>query len=81
MSVLGSIIALGAALAFVAVAVLLIWGGYLALRDEVRRSFIITRPGPAARALDLLLIVGPLLGAALLSLLGAGKIALVALGL
>lgn len=81
MSALGSIIALGAALAFAVVAALLVWGGYLTLRDELRRSFIVNPPAPAARAFNVLLFVGPLLGAALLSLLAAGKIALVALGI
>lgn len=81
MAILGSIIGLAAAVAFAAVGALLLWGGYLALRDEVRRSFIITRPGPADRALDLLLVVGPLVVTAIFSLLAAGRVAQVALGL
>lgn len=80
MSILGSIIALASAVAFAAVAALLLWGGYLTLRDEVRRSFIITRPSPASRALDLALVVGPLVITALFSLLAAGRIVQVALG-
>jgi len=80
MAILSAILGTGIAIAFALVGVVTLWGGYLALRDEIRRSFIITRPGPAVRARDLLLFVGPLLGVALLSLLAAGKILLVALG-
>ena len=80
MSILIALLGTGVALAFALVGGLTLWGGYLALRDEIRRSFIITRPTPAARARDLLLFAGPLLGVAALSLLAAGKILLVALG-
>lgn len=81
MFVLGSIVALGAALVFAAVAGILAWGGIVSLRRELLRGFVSTNPSPAERALAIALVAIPLLGAALLSLLAAGQIALVALGL
>ncbi|MBX0330155.1 hypothetical protein K2Z83_21025 [Oscillochloris sp. ZM17-4] len=81
MSILGSIIALGAALAFAAIAVLAVWGGLEAVRREILRGFVSANPGPADRALTLLLVGVPLAGVAAIGLLSAVRVALVALGL
>jgi hypothetical protein len=81
MYLLGVLIALGAALAFAAVGGLLIWGGARALRREVLRGFVSAAPPPAERLRTLALVALPLLGAALLSLLAAGKFVLVAFGI
>lgn len=80
MALLGSLIALGAALAFAALGVLTLWGGWLAIRREVVRGFVSTAPAPVERIGTLLLIGVPLAGAALLSLLAAIRITVVALG-
>jgi hypothetical protein len=81
MAILGSIIALGAALAFAAIAGLAVWGGLQAIRHELLRGFVSANPGPADRALTLLLVGVPLAGVAAIGLLGAVRVALVALGL
>ncbi len=81
MAILGALIALGAALVFALLGALTLWAGWLAVRREVLRGFISTAPSPAERIITLLLIGAPLFGAALLSLLAAGRIAAVALGL
>lgn len=81
MMFLGSLIALGAALAFAALAALTLWGGWLAVRREVLRGFVSAAPAPAERTVTLLLIGLPLCGAALLAILAALRIAAVALGL
>ena len=80
MYLLGVLIGLSSALAFAAVGGLLIWGGARALRREVLRGFVSAPPPPAERLLTLALIIVPLLGAALLALLAAGRIVMVALG-
>jgi hypothetical protein len=80
MFIIGSLIALGAALVFAAVAGLLAWGGALALRQELLRGFVVVPPSSAERLLTLALVVLPLFGAALLSFLAAWRIAMVALG-
>lgn len=80
MALLGSLIALGAALAFAALSLFTLWAGWLAVRREVLRGFVSAAPPPAERTLTLLLIGVPLIGAALLGLLAALRIAAVALG-
>jgi hypothetical protein len=80
MFIIGSLIALGAALVFAAVAGLLAWGGALALRRELQRGFVVDPPSPGERWLILALVVLPLFGTALLSFLAAWRIAMVAFG-
>ncbi len=82
MSILGSIIAIGAALAFAAIGVITIWAGYLTWNDEVRRGFV-SRPetSPGGRTLTAVGLAIPIVGVAVLSLLGAVQTLLVGLGL
>ncbi|MEI7771814.1 MAG: hypothetical protein WCI67_17610 [Chloroflexales bacterium] len=78
MSILGSIICLGAALAFVAIVVIAVWGGLRAIRRELLRGFVSARPGAADRVITLLLVGVPLAGVAAIGLLSAVRLALVA---
>jgi len=81
MAILGSIICLGAALAFVAMVALSVWGALQAIRLEIMRGFVSANPGPADRALTLLLIGVPLAGVAAIGLLSAVRLTMVALGM
>jgi hypothetical protein len=80
MAILGSIIALAAALAFAAIAILSVWGCLQAVRGELLRGFISANPAPADRIVTLLLVGVPLAGVAALGLLAAVRIILVAIG-
>lgn len=80
-SILGSLLAIVTALAFVALAGLLAWGGRETLRGEIQRGFTSAPPAPIDRVLTVLGLTLPLAGAALLSLLAGGRILLVALHL
>lgn len=77
---LGVLIALGSAVAFVVVGALTLFGGVRATQDQVVPGFRPDRPGPAERLLTLLSVWGPVLLIAALCLLGAIKIVGVALG-
>ncbi len=81
MAILGSIMAIGFALAFAAVGILVLWGGFLALRQEIGRSFVYAPTSGSGRLLTILGLLVPMLGAATLSLLAAGWIVMIALGL
>jgi hypothetical protein len=81
MSILGSIIAIGSALAFAGIALLAVWGGLRAIRQELLRGFVSANPGAADRAITILLVGVPLAGVAALGLLAAVRLTLVALGL
>jgi hypothetical protein len=81
MFILGSIIALGSAIAFAGMALLAVWGGLQAIRHELLRGFVSANPGAADRAITILLVGVPLAGVAAIGLLGAVRITLVALGL
>ncbi|MEF3273608.1 MAG: hypothetical protein K6356_04290 [Chloroflexus sp.] len=81
MALLGSLIALGAALVFAALALATLWGGWQAVQRELLRGFVSTNPSPSERIWSLVLTVVPLLGTALLGLLAAWRIVQVALGL
>ncbi|WP_333691826.1 hypothetical protein [Chloroflexus sp.] len=81
MALLGSLIALGAALVFAALAVATLWGGWQAVRRELVRGFVSANPSTVERLWSLFLTVVPLLGAVLLGLLAAWRIFQVALGL
>ncbi len=80
MSVLGSLLAIGFALAFGVVAVLVIWGSAIALQQEVVRGFESVPASGSGKAMTLLGLALPLLGAAVLAALSAVRIFAVALG-
>lgn len=80
MALLGSLIAIGAALAFAVIGGLLIWGSWNTLNQEVPRGFVSVPPSAVDRLLTLGVLVIPSVAAAVLSLLGAWRILLVALG-
>ncbi len=81
MALLGSLIALGAALVFAALAIATLWGGWQAVQRELVRGFVSANPPMGERIWSIILTVVPLLGAALLGLLAAWRIAQVAFGL
>ena len=78
---LGVLIAIGAAGAFAAVGILTIWGGYEAVRRELVRGFVVNPPSPAERVISLSVTVVPLAVVALFSLMAAGRITLMVLGI
>lgn len=78
--VIGALIGVGAALAFVVVGALSIFGGARATQDQVVPGFRPDRPGPLERALALLSVWGPVALIAALCLLAAIQILRVALG-
>lgn len=77
---IGSLVAVGAALAFLLVGALVWWGVRRALGCEVAASFRSRPPTPAGRVLTLLAVAIPAAGVALLALLAAARILLVAFG-
>ncbi len=81
MALIGSLIALGAAIVFAVVAIATLWGGWQAVQRELLRGFVSTNPSIGERIWSILLTVLPLVGAALLGLLAAWRIAQVAFGL
>jgi len=78
--IFGALIALGAAIAFVVVGALSLFGGARAAQEQVVPGFRSDRPGPLERALTLLGIWGPVLLIAALCLLAGIQILRVALG-
>ena len=78
--IIGALIAVGAALAFLAVGALSLFGGTRATGGQVVPGFKPDRPGPLERALTLLSVWGPVLLIAALCLLAAIKILQVVLG-
>jgi hypothetical protein len=80
MTLIGSLIAVGSALAFLLVGALVWWGVTRALRREVAVGFRSRPPTSAGRVLALLAVALPAIGAALLALLAAARILLVAFG-
>lgn len=81
MYALGVIVSLGVAVAFAVVGILLVWGALQTLRGELLPGFVSANPSGGDRALRVFLLIGPLCGAAILSLLAAGRFVLVALGM
>ena len=84
MAIIGALIALGAAVAFLVVGALSLFGGARATQDQVLPGFRPDRPGGVERALTLLGVWGPVLLIAALCLLAAiqiFRVALRALGL
>jgi hypothetical protein len=79
MAILGALIALGAAVAFLVVGALALFGGARATAEQVVPGFRPDRPGPAERALTLLGVWGPVALIALLCLLAGIMIFRVAL--
>jgi hypothetical protein len=73
MIILGALITLGAAVAFLAVGGLTLFGGANATQRQLIPGFRPDRPSLAARALALLSVWGPVVLTALLCLLAAIK--------
>lgn len=73
MIILGALITLGSAIAFLVVGALTLFGGANATQRQLIPGFRPDRPAPAARALALLSVWGPVLLTALLCLLAAIK--------
>jgi hypothetical protein len=79
MILIGALIALGSAVAFMVVGALALFGGARATQEQVVPGFRPDRPGPAERALTLLGVWGPVLLLAILCLLAGVQILRVAL--
>jgi hypothetical protein len=79
MFIIGALITLGAAIAFLAVGALTLFGGANATQQQVIPGFRPDRPNSAERALTLLGVWGPVLLVALLCLLAGIQIVRVAL--
>jgi hypothetical protein len=73
MAIIGALIILGAALAFLAVGALVLFGAANATQQQVLPGFRPDRPSAAERALALLGVWGPILLIATLCLLAAIK--------
>jgi hypothetical protein len=73
MIIIGALITLGGAIAFLAVGALTLFGGANATQQQVVPGFQPDRPSPAERALTLLGVWGPILLTATLCLLAAIK--------
>jgi hypothetical protein len=80
MPIIGALITLGAALAFLGVGALTLFGGANATQQQVLPGFRPDRPRPAARALTLLGVWGPVLLIATLCFLAAIKMLQVVMG-
>lgn len=80
MVIIGALIGLGAAVAFLIVGALALFGGARATNEQVVPGFQPDRPGPLERVLTLLGVWGPVLLIAALCLLAGIKIFRVALG-
>jgi hypothetical protein len=80
MVVIGALIGLGSAVAFLVGGALMLFGATDATRRQVVPGFMPDRPGPLERVLTLLGVWGPILFIAALCLLGAIQIVRVATG-
>jgi hypothetical protein len=78
--IIGALIGLGAAVAFLIVGALTLFGGARATNEQLVPGFRPDRPGPLERGLALLGVWGPVLLLAALCLLAGIKIFQVALG-
>lgn len=81
LALFGSLIAILAAIAFIAVGLLTLWGGRDTAARELARGFTRSALTAPARALALLLVGAPLVITALFALLAAARILMVAMGL
>ena len=79
MAIIGALVAFGAALAFLVVGALTLFGGARATQEQIVPGFGPDRPGPLERAFALLAVWGPALLIAVLCLLAAIQIFRVAL--
>jgi hypothetical protein len=79
MALIGALIALGAAVVFLVVGALALFGGARATAEQVVPGFRPDRPGPAERGLTLLGVWGPVALVAILCLLAGIQIFRVAL--
>jgi hypothetical protein len=61
MTIIGVLLVLGLAVGAIGAAGLMLWSGWLALRDEVLPGFKSVRPGPGSIALTLIGVVGPII--------------------
>ncbi len=77
--IIGMLIAIASAIAFVVIGALSIFGGTRATNDQIVPGFRPDRPGPLERALTLLGVWGPVLFIAALCLLAAIQIFRVAI--
>ena len=73
MAIIGALITIGAALAFLGVGALTLFGGANATQQQVLPGFRPDRPSPVERALTILGVWGPILLIATLCLLAAIK--------
>ena len=80
MLILGALITLGGAIAFLVAGALTLFGGVNATQGQVVPGFRPDRPGPAERLLTLLGVWGPIALTALLCLLAAIKMLQVVAG-
>jgi hypothetical protein len=79
MSIIGVLIALGSAVAFLVVGALALFGGARATQDQIVPGFRPDRPSAMERSLTLLGVWGPVVLVALLCLLAGVQIVRVAL--
>lgn len=68
MTIIGAVLNLGFAVVAVAAAAVVLWSGWVTLRDEVRPGFKSVRPGPGSIVLTLLGVVFPVVMIALFTL-------------
>ena len=61
MTIIGVVLVLGLAVMALGGAGLMLWSGWLALRDELLPGFKMVRPGPGSIALTLIGVVAPIL--------------------
>ena len=80
MLIIGALITLGGAIAFLAVGALTLFGGANATQQQVAPGFRIDHPSPTERALTLLGVWGPVFLIAMLCLLAAIKMLQVVVG-
>ena len=80
MPIIGALITLGAAIAFLVVGALALFGGADATQRQVVPGFRPDRPGPLERALTLVGVWGPVVLIAVLCLLAAIQMVRVAVG-
>ena len=79
--ILGVLVAVGAAVAFAALGVLTLWGGFTTLRGEVPRDYLRTRASGGTRTFTTLLVGLPLLITGVFGLIAALRLLQVAFGL
>jgi len=60
-TIIGVLLVLGLAVVALGAAGLMLWSGWLALRDELLPGFKVSRPGPGSIALTLIGVIAPIL--------------------